>query len=150
MAELDPVEGLGLAVGWGGLAEGPGVDWWAVDMLSTSEMDADGNGGLIVMMLMQKGFFLHVGSCMWCMGLPAMAYMNQKAVSSYTLLQVKPKLPDLKIRPCSFLDAKGVGIGTGNPQVIMCQPIPLPKGTRTCTLRVDICRSVGVGVTSTG
>ena len=37
-----------------------------------------------------KEFFLHVESYKWCVGLPAMAYTNQKAVSSYILLQVKP------------------------------------------------------------
>ena len=58
-----------------------------------------------------KGFFLHVESYRWCMGLPAMAYMNQKAVSSYILLQVKPKLPDMKIGSCRFLDAMGGDVG---------------------------------------
>ena len=36
-----------------------------------------------------------------------MAYMNQKAVSSYILLQVKPKLPNAKIRSCRFPDVTG-------------------------------------------
>ena len=44
VVELDLAEGFGLVVGWGRLAEGPGVDWWIVDISSTSEMDADGNG----------------------------------------------------------------------------------------------------------
>ena len=59
-----------------------------------------------------KEFFLCVESCKWCMGLPAMAYTNQKAVSSYILLQVKPKLPDAKIRTRRFLDATG-GMDSG-------------------------------------
>ena len=33
-----------------------------------------------------------------------MAYTNQKAVSSYILLRVKPKLPGAKTGSCRFLD----------------------------------------------
>ena len=36
-------------------------------------------------LMIWKEFFLHVESYRWCAGLPAMAYMNQKAVSSYIL-----------------------------------------------------------------
>ena len=40
-------------------------------------------------LMIWKGFFLHVESCKWCAELLVVAYMNQKAVSSYILLQVK-------------------------------------------------------------
>ena len=46
--------------------------------------------GMMGFGLIQKEFFLHVESYKWCVELPAVAYTNQKAVSSYILLQVKP------------------------------------------------------------
>ena len=58
-------------------------------------------------LMIRKEFFLHIESCKWCAGLPAMAYMNQKAVSLYILLPVKPKLPDAKIGSHRFPDAVG-------------------------------------------
>ena len=58
-------------------------------------------------LLIRKGFFLHVLSCTWCVGLPAVAYTNQKAVSSYILLRVKPKLPSAKTGSRRFPDAMG-------------------------------------------
>ena len=58
-------------------------------------------------LLMRKGFFLHVLSCKWCTELPAVAYTNQKAVSSYILLRIKPKLPGAKTGSRRFLDATG-------------------------------------------
>ena len=59
-------------------------------------------------LLMWKGFFLHVLSCKWCAELPAVAYTNQKAVSSYILLRVKPKLPGAKTGSRRFPDTTGV------------------------------------------
>ena len=41
-----------------------------------------------------------------------MAYMNQKAVGSYILLRVKPKLPSVKTRSCRFPDMTG-GMDSG-------------------------------------
>ena len=41
---------------------------------------------MVVGLMVWKGFFLHVERCKWCVGLLVMAYMNQKAVSSYILL----------------------------------------------------------------
>ena len=54
-----------------------------------------------------KEFFLRIESCKWCVGLLAVTYTNQKAVSSYILLQVKPKLPNVKIGSCRSPDAMG-------------------------------------------
>ena len=56
-------------------------------MLNALEIDAGGNDGVGVDdTMIRKELFLHVESCRWCVGLPAMAYTNQKAVSSYILL----------------------------------------------------------------
>ena len=41
-----------------------------------------------------------------------MAYTNQKAVSSYILLQIKPKLPGTKTESCRFPDVTG-GMDSG-------------------------------------
>ena len=77
-------------------------------MSNTSEIDAGGNNGVRVddmEGIPPVGRELY---CKWCAGLLAVAYMNQKAVSSYILLQVKPKLPVVKIGSHRFLDAMGV------------------------------------------
>ena len=58
-------------------------------------------------LMIWKEFFLCVESYRWCTVLPAVAYTNQKAVSSYILLRVKPKLPDTKIRSHRFPDETG-------------------------------------------
>ena len=42
------------------------------------------------------------------MGLPAVAYTNQKAVSSYILLQIKPKPPSAKTGSHRFPGVTGV------------------------------------------
>ena len=43
---------------------------------------------MVLGLMIWKEFFLRVESCRWCvaLGLPAVAYMSQKAVSSYVLL----------------------------------------------------------------
>ena len=46
------------------------------------------------------------------MGLPAVAYTNQKAMSSYILLRIKPKLPGAKTGSRRFPDATG-GMDSG-------------------------------------
>ena len=49
-----------------------------------------------------------------------MAYTNQKAVSSYILLCIKPKLPDTKIGSHRFLDVTG-GMDNGfSLQLVPC------------------------------
>ena len=46
-----------------------------------------------------------------------MAYTNQKVVSSYILLRVKPKLPDVKTGSRRFLDVTG---GMDRLQLVCC------------------------------
>ena len=41
------------------------------------------------LLMLWKGFFLHVESCKWCTELLVMAHTNQKAVSLYILLRVE-------------------------------------------------------------
>ena len=53
-------------------------------MLNTSEIDAGGNDGVVVDDV--EGILPVHRECRWCVGLPAVAYMNQKAVSLYILL----------------------------------------------------------------
>ena len=53
-------------------------------MSGTSEIDAGGNDGVQVVDM--EGILPACISCKWCVGLPAMAYTNQKAMSSYILL----------------------------------------------------------------
>ena len=90
-------------------------------------------------LMMRKGFFLHILSCKWCAGLPAVAYTNQKAVSSYILLRVKPKLPSAKTRFRRFLDAMG-GMDNGFSlcaALAFCRsPGILNRGRYMCILRV--------------
>ena len=58
----------------------------------------------LMISLIWKGFFLRVESCKWCTELLVVAYMNQKVVSSYILLRIKPKLPGAKTESRRFLD----------------------------------------------
>ena len=62
--------------------------------------------------LIQKEFSLCVESYKWCVELPAMAYTNQKAVSSYILLRIKHKPPSAKTRSRRFPDVMG-GMDSG-------------------------------------
>ena len=68
-----------------------------------------------------------------------MAYTNQKAVSSYILLQVKPKLPSVKIRSHRFPDATG-GMDSGfslcTAPAFCCGPGISKIGRYMCVLQV--------------
>ena len=90
-------------------------------------------------LLMRKGFFLHILSCKWCVELPAVAYMNQKAVSSYILLRVKPKLPGAKTGSRRFPDTTG-GMDNGFSSCAapaFCRgPGISDRGRYMCVLRV--------------
>ena len=73
------------------------------------------------------------------MGLPAVAYTNQKAVSSYILLQVKPKLPGAKTGSHRFPDATGgmdSGFSSCAAPAFCCGPGILKIGRYMHILRV--------------
>ena len=88
-------------------------------------------------LMIWKECFLHVESCKWCMELLVVAYTNQKVVSSYILLRVKPKLPSVKTRSCRFPDVmRGMDSGFSSCAVpaFCCSPGISKRGRYMCVL----------------